>query len=356
MKNVTICIIAWLTGDRVGTRAIADTLIANLSPSGFKFIAASRHRRPDARVVDIISTMIRHRRQYQAVLVSVFSGRAFYWAELAGHLAKFMNKRLVLWLHGGLLPEFYKRPSARKRVDQLFKKADRIVAPSRYLAAAFESAGHAVEVTPHALPIIGQYLFRQRVSCRPRLMWLRAFHPIYNPLLAVRTVALLRQTYPDIQLLMCGPVNDQATLAAVRNEASRLGVEGSIELPGPISKERIKQEGCEYDILLNTPVIDNTPVSVIESLAMGMCVVSTNVGGIPYLLEHEHNALLVPSDNPEEMATAVRRILTEPELAGRLSHNARLKAEQFDSSVVLPQWEELLASVAEGCTTSVTVN
>jgi glycosyltransferase involved in cell wall biosynthesis len=80
-------------------------------------------------------------------------------------------------------------------------------------------------------------------------------------------------------------------------------------------------------------------------MACGLCVVSTNVGGIPYLLEHEQDTLLVPSDDPAAMATAVRRLLTEPDLAERLSRNARQKAEQFDWSIVLPQWEALLISV-----------
>jgi glycosyltransferase involved in cell wall biosynthesis len=99
------------------------------------------------------------------------------------------------------------------------------------------------------------------------------------------------------------------------------------------------------DIFLNTTNVDNTPVSVLEALACGLCVVSTDVGGIPYLLEHEEDALLVPPDDAEAMAAAVRRVLTEPGLAERLSRNARKKAEGFDWSVVLPQWERLLLEV-----------
>jgi glycosyltransferase involved in cell wall biosynthesis len=77
-------------------------------------------------------------------------------------------------------------------------------------------------------------------------------------------------------------------------------------------------------------------------------VVSTNLGGIPHLPEREHDTLLVSPDDPATMDTAVRRLLTEPGLAERLSHNARQKAEQFDWSVILPQWEALLTSVAQG--------
>ena len=82
-------------------------------------------------------------------------------------------------------------------------------------------------------------------------------------------------------------------------------------------------------------------------MACGLCVVSTNVGGIPYLLEHEYDSLLVPPNDPTAMADAIRRIVTEPGLASHLSQNARQKVEQFDWSKVLPQWEELLILAIE---------
>jgi glycosyltransferase involved in cell wall biosynthesis len=103
------------------------------------------------------------------------------------------------------------------------------------------------------------------------------------------------------------------------------------------------------DIFLNTTNVDNTPVSIMEAMASGLCIVSTNVGGISYLLEHERDALLVPPDDPEAMAGAVRRLLTEPELAARLSNNARRKAEEFDWATVLPKWKELLTAASKRC-------
>ena len=102
------------------------------------------------------------------------------------------------------------------------------------------------------------------------------------------------------------------------------------------------------DVFLNTTNVDNTPVSVIEAMACGLCVVSTNVGGLPYLLDDEQDSLLVQPDDPAAMATAVSRILRENVLATRLSQNARAKAEQFDWSTVLPQWLALLRGIGSG--------
>jgi glycosyltransferase involved in cell wall biosynthesis len=82
-------------------------------------------------------------------------------------------------------------------------------------------------------------------------------------------------------------------------------------------------------------------------MACGVCIVSTKVGGIPYLIADECDGLLVPDSDEVAMATAVRRLMGEEGVAGRLSRNGRIKVEQFDWSAILPQWERLLSDVAE---------
>ena len=99
---------------------------------------------------------------------------------------------------------------------------------------------------------------------------------------------------------------------------------------------------------MNTTNFDNTPVSVLEAMACGLPVVTTNVGGIPYLLEDGQTALLTPPGDAKTMADAVRRLGHEPELASKLGRNARAKVELFSWEGILPKWEELLESLAAG--------
>jgi glycosyltransferase involved in cell wall biosynthesis len=186
-----------------------------------------------------------------------------------------------------------------------------------------------------------------RTRPRPRLVWLRAFHETYNPRLAPQVVALLAREFPETRLTMFGPDKGDGSQGATLRLAAELGVADRITMPGKVAKSAVASCLNTGDIFLNTTNIDNTPVSVLEAMACGLCVVSTNVGGIPYLLEHEGDALLVPPDDPQEMAAAVRRVLTEQHLAARLSRRARQTAEQFDWSEVLPQWETLLTDMIQ---------
>jgi glycosyltransferase involved in cell wall biosynthesis len=127
--------------------------------------------------------------------------------------------------------------------------------------------------------------------------------------------------------------------------ANELGVRDHITLTGGVPKSEVRGHLNRADVFLNTTSVDNTPVSVLEAMASGLCVVSTNVGGMPHLLTHERDGLLVAANEAEAMAAAVRRILIQPKLAERLSLGARNTAGQFGWSTVLPMWDRLLRSI-----------
>jgi glycosyltransferase involved in cell wall biosynthesis len=145
-----------------------------------------------------------------------------------------------------------------------------------------------------------------------------------------------------------GPDKGDGSLGVTQAEAARLKLADRIEFTGRVPKRELAAAIHRGDIFINTTNIDNTPVTVLEAMACGACVVSTNVGGIPYMVQHGENGLLVPPDNAEAMAGAIGRILEEPELAARLSRNGRNTTEQIDWPRILTRWVDLLSSHARG--------
>jgi len=83
------------------------------------------------------------------------------------------------------------------------------------------------------------------------------------------------------------------------------------------------------NIVLNPSLVDNAPISMLEALASGVPVVSTNVGGVPFLVQHEVTALLVPPGDHEAMARASLRLLAEPGLAQRLVRAGQELVSEF---------------------------
>jgi glycosyltransferase involved in cell wall biosynthesis len=203
-----------------------------------------------------------------------------------------------------------------------------------------------LQVLPNAIDV-DAYRFRLRAAPRPALVWIRAFHDVYQPELGPAVVARLRDGYPSVRLAMVGRDEGDGSRGRTLHAAEQLGVMESLELPGGVPKSDIPTWLDRGDIFLNTARVDNAPVSVLEAMASGLCVVSTNPGGIPYLLRHETDALLAPCGDADALAAGVRRLLTEPDLATRLSREGRRRAEQYAWSTILPRWEALLTEAAQ---------
>ena len=326
-----------------GSRGISEDVCARLASAGWRMQIVSRRQNRVGRVLEMLWTCWRERHRYRVAAVDLYSGPAFFWAKSVCWMLRQAGKPYILMLHGGNLPKFAARRP--KLVRQLLSSAVVVTAPSEYLGERMQPYWKDIQVLPNAISV-NDYTFRIRGRAT-RLVWLRAFHEVYNPVMAVQTLALLKQDFPNIQLTMIGPDKGDGSLQRTRQEAERLGVMDRLTLLGSVRKEDVPKKLAGADVFLNTASIDNTPVSVLEAMASGLCVVSTNVGGIPYLLQAGHDALLVSPDNAEDMAEAVRRIIVEPKLSQLLSSNARRKAEQFDWSVILPRWEKLLGSVLQ---------
>jgi hypothetical protein len=289
------------------------------------------------------SVVLKYRAEYSVACVEVYSGPSFLWAELVSRLLLGCRKPFVLTLHGGRLPEFAARWP--KRVTRLLRSASAVTAPSRYLREAMIFYRRDIELLPNPIEL-SCYKFALRERPQASLIWLRSFHAIYNPQLAPQVVAQLKKKCSSVRLTMVGPDKGDRSLAETREIAKRLDVSEQLEIVNGVPKAAVPNVLSKADIFLNTTNVDNTPISVLEAMASGLAIVSTNVGGIPHLLEDERTALLVPPNDPVLMAEAVHRILSEPELGKRLSGNARAKAEEFDWKTILPKWEALFTATA----------
>jgi glycosyltransferase involved in cell wall biosynthesis len=326
-----------------GVRGVSEDLAERLTDLGWNVLTTSNRPGRLTRLLDIVSTIWNKRSMYELANIEVYSGLAFGLAEIACLMLKTIQKPFALTLHGGDLPSFSRKWPGR--VSRLLASATVVTTPSEYLKEKMKNFRSDIHIIPNAV-VIERYGFRVRNHLYPHLIWLRAFHEIYNPSLAPKVIKILSDKYPEVHLMMIGPDKGDGSLQRTMQLTYALKIEDKITFPGKIEKKDVSVWLQKGDVFINTTNFDNTPVSLIEAMACGLCVVSTNVGGLPFLLENEVDALLVPPDDPTAMAAVVHRILQEPSLAERLSTNARRKAEQLDWSVVLQQWEKLFIEMS----------
>tara|TARA_R110002049_G_scaffold2372_8_gene17482 strand:+ start:10 stop:1020 length:1011 start_codon:yes stop_codon:yes gene_type:complete len=319
------------------TVSTIDTLGQLLLNEGYPVITASKKQNKVLRLLDMLWHIIKYRNWIDYVLIDTYSTQNFYYAYLCGQLSRFFKLKYIPILHGGNLPErLHKSPKLCKAI---FKSAFKNVAPSKYLKFKFQEFGyHNLMVIPNSIEL-KKHPFKERVFDTPKLLWVRSFAEIYNPLLAIKVLKALKDEKFDAELCMVGPDKD-GSLNRAKAYAKALGVD--VAFTGKLSKEAWIELSEGYNIFINTTNFDNMPVSVIEAMALGIPIVSTNVGGLSFLIENGEEGMLVQPNDINLFVGAIKKILIEKKMTNKLIFKARNKAEQFDWGIVKNQWNKLL--------------
>ncbi len=328
-------------GNKLSKHGFSPSVIEELSPllsENHHVISASSLRNPLLRIAGMTCLLFKYRNSCNLVLIDTYSTRAFFISCWLAVIAKLSGIPFALFLHGGNLPSRLDRnPMLCK---WLFHSASVNISPSLYLQEEFSSRGFQVSLVPNFIDL-NSYSYRHRTSVEPRILWVRAFHRIYNPSLAIFILIQLKKKYPGATLCMVGPDKDGSQLECQKLVLEN-GLGSAVEFTGKLSKEDWIQLSDQFDIFINTTNFDNMPVSVIEAMALGLPVISTNVGGIPYLIKNGENGLLVEANDVEGFVRSIEGLIISPDVASRLSERSRKFAEQFSWEQVKPLWTNII--------------
>jgi glycosyltransferase involved in cell wall biosynthesis len=263
---------------------------------------------------------------------------ASYWSFLlapvpAMLVARLYGKAVVLNYHSGEADDHLRR--ARRTVIPLLRLAHLIVVPSRYLVDVFASHGvRAVAVHNHLDPNEAPY--RLRTTFAPRFVSNRNLEPMYDVASTLRAFAIIQRARGRASLVLAGDGSERPALEALSRE---LGL-ANVEFLGRVAPEAMGALLQDADVYLNASRIDNMPISILEAFLAGLPVVTTNAGGIPYIVRHEDNGLVVSMGDVEGLAAAALRLLDDPALAARLAARAREDAMSlYVWPAVRDRWE-----------------
>ena len=322
-----------LKGNTVST---IDTLGKGLEGLGYKLTYASSKKMMVLRLLDMLWTVFKHRKTADYVLIDTYSTLNFYYALFVSQWCRFLKLNYLPILHGGNLPQ--RLQSHPKLSQYIFNYAYINISPSAYIYECFKEKGYHCQVIPNSLEL-SKYPYTERPIKTIKLLWVRSFSKIYNPTLAVDVLEQLLKKGYEASLCMVGPEKD-GSLASTKAYAQSKAV--AVTFTGKLSKNEWIQRAKDYNVFINTTNFDNMPVSVIEAMALGLPIVSTNVGGLPYLITNNKHGLLVQPNDTDAFVKAITVLLNNTEFTQTLTKNARAKAESFDWTVVKSEWEFIL--------------
>ncbi|KKO49373.1 hypothetical protein VT06_07260 [Arsukibacterium sp. MJ3] len=266
------------------------------------------------------------------------SGWAWHlFAAPAIWLAHWHKVPVIVNYRGGLAANFLK--TQHRWVLPTLKKAAVIVTPSAFLQTVFQQYQLSCHIIPN---IVDTGIFygklKTSLALAPHLVVTRNLEAIYDVATAIRAFALIISQLPQARLTIAGSGPEYATLLAL---VAQLQLADSVSFCGQLNRTEMAKLYASADIMLNPSTADNMPNSLLEAMAAQVLIVSTNVGGIPYMVKDQHDALLVPVAAEQEMAAAVMSLVKQPQLTEKLAGAARQKVNQYLPAEVIPNWLQL---------------
>ena len=276
--------------------------------------------------------LVRELRRADVVHAFAASYASFLLAPLPAVLiARLLGKAVVLNYHSGEASDHLRRSIVTRFV--LRRLVDINVVQSAFLRDVFRSFGIDAQVVPNIVDL-RQFTYRPRDPLRPRLLCTRNFEPLYNLSCVLRAFTKIQALYPTATLTLVGGGSQETML---RQEAAALGLQ-NVTFAGRIAPSHVHAYYANADIYLQAPRIDNMPLSLLEAFASGLPVVSTDVGGVPSMLRHGVDGLLVADNDADALADKVVTLLNDAALARRLAESAYRSLAACQWPVVRDGW------------------
>jgi glycosyltransferase involved in cell wall biosynthesis len=184
---------------------------------------------------------------------------------------------------------------------------------------------------------LDRFPYKERQQLRPLFLVSRLLEPLYNVACVLRAFALIQKRHPEARLTVAADGWLRPELEALAQDLALRNT----EFIGFVPFEKMPDMYAAADVYLTATDIDNMPSSITECMASGLPVVTTDAGGIPYIVTHEKTCLMIPRNDHQAMANAVFRLLEDPELAIRITRNAREASRRFTSEGARVEWTKL---------------
>lgn len=259
-------------------------------------------------------------------LFHVMANSGWSWhlyAAPAIWIGRIRNIPVIVNYRGGEAETFFQRSFFW--VKPSLSRSEAIIVPSGFLEAVFNKRGFDTHTVPNIIDLSRfntEPTTSQVSNDAPHIILTRNLEPIYDNATAIKAFHQVRKSFPQARLTIAGSGPEKQMLTDLVNE---LDLHDAVTFAGRVENEAIAALYRSADLMINPSLVDNMPISILEALASGVPVVSTNVGGVPYLVKQGETALLVPAQDFMAMSEAILKILNDADL------RQRFKEKGFES-------------------------
>ena len=276
-------------------------------------------------------------------VIHIFSASYFtfvYVSVPALLIAKLAGKKTILNYRSGEAEDFFSRWG--KWFLPFVRRFDAVVAPSNYLVDVFAKFDVKARSINNFISA-EKYIFRERTPLRPIFLSNRILEPLYNIDCILRAFQIIQRRYSDAKLIVAHEGFERPRLENVAKELELR----QVEFVGLVPQENIAGLYDSVDIYLNSPNLDCMPGSLIECFASGLPIVSTNAGGIPYIVKDGQTGHLVEINDHEALAAKAIGLLENEDAAEKIIGAAHLEISKYTWGNVKVMWLDLYRELAK---------
>ena len=293
--------------------------------------------------VPIVRTIVTSITYLFALLVRVWkydtvhAFSASYWSFLLAPapailVARLFGKRVLLNYHSGEADDHLTHWGWHAR--PLIRLADLTVVPTAYLVDVFARHGLSAIAVPNHIAVPSAPPQR-RALVVPRFFSNRNYESHYNVVAVIEAFKIMKRDFPSAELVVTGAGTLRQSL---ENRVQELEITGC-RFTGPVKPEEMITLYNDADVYVNASLIDNMPLSILEAYSVGLPVVTSDAGGIPWIAKDGETALVVPAGNVEALASAMRDAVVRWESSMQRAERARtFVTEMYAWPAVRAKW------------------
>ncbi|MFN3597696.1 MAG: glycosyltransferase family 4 protein [Rubricoccaceae bacterium] len=234
----------------------------------------------------------------------------------------------------------------RALVPYALRRADAVTVVSASLASRCRemSGGRGPEpfIISNGVDLAQWSISGPRRLARPVILSVGRLTAVKGQDVLVEAFAEVLRRRPDAELVLVGEGDTRGELERL---SERLGVRERVTFAGKLNGEGIRKWMARAAVFALPSRSEGQPIALLEAMAGGLPAVATSVGGVPEILRRG-GGVLVPPEAPEALANTLAAVLSDPELAGRLSHEAAVAARDYDWENTVSGYERVLSAVA----------
>ncbi|MCR5444437.1 MAG: glycosyltransferase family 4 protein [Bacteroidales bacterium] len=244
-------------------------------------------------------------KHYDVLHIHCCSGWGFLPAMVGVTVGRRLKKRVVLTYHGGGGEHFFDKHTCL--VKHYLTRTDANIVLSGFLAKVFDNHHLPYNVIPNII-VLDESHYRERKEIKPHFICIRSHEPLYNIPCILRAFQKVMTEIPEATLTLVGTGSQHEALIAMAQE---MGLK-NVSFTGRVDNSEIYLHLDKADIMLSAPTVDNMPVSVLEAMNAGLLVISSNVGGVPYMVDDNKTGYLFPSDDSDALASLMIQAVQLP--------------------------------------------